>query len=159
MNDKRPVYLRVAVAIPVKGTFFYAAPEALAPMVRVGCRVLVPFSNRKVTGYVLEKVPDFPDRNLKEIIDVLDVDPLFLEQMVPFFEWIADYYIHPVGMVIRSALPEEHFKTAHLTKKGLGVLHSRLFHSEDTELLSWIKKNRGKRLPWPLKRTSTWAAT
>ena len=55
-------------------------------------------------------------------------------------------------MVIRSALPEEYFKTARLTKKGLAVLHGRLFQSEETELLSRIKANRDKRLPWPLKK-------
>ena len=152
MNDQTPSCLRVAVSVPVRGTFFYATPEDLAPMVRVGCRVLVPFSNRKVTGYVLEEIFDVPERDLREIVDILDIEPLFLEQMVPFFEWIADYYIHPVGMVIRSALPEENFKTARLTKKGLEVLHGRLFHSEETELLSWIKDNRDKRLPWPLKK-------
>jgi len=54
------------------------------PMVRVGCRVLVPFSNRKVTGYVLEEISDVPERDLREIVDILDIEPLFLEQMVPF---------------------------------------------------------------------------
>jgi len=85
MNDQTPSCLRVAVSVPVRGTFFYATPEDLAPMVRVGCRVLVPFSNRKVTGYVLEEIFDVPERDLREIVDILDIEPLFLEQMVPFF--------------------------------------------------------------------------
>ena len=85
MNVQTPSYLRVAVSVPVRGTFFYATPEDLAPMVRVGCRLLVPFGNRKVTGYVLEEIPDVPDRDLRELIDILDLEPLFLQQMVPFF--------------------------------------------------------------------------
>ncbi|MBC8421171.1 MAG: primosomal protein N' [Pseudomonadota bacterium] len=154
MTSQKPKHLRVAISAPVKGTFFYAVPKGLAPTVWVGCRVLVPFNNRKVTAYVLEEIPgpDLSDQNLKEIVDILDAEPLFLRQTVPFFEWIADYYIHPIGMVIRSALPEAYFRTAHLTKKGLAVLDSRLFASEESELLSWIKDHPDKRLPWPLKK-------
>ena len=144
--------LRVAISIPVKGTFLYAVPNDFAPMIRVGSRVLVPFSHRKVNGYVLEEIPRLPDRDIKEIVDILDAEPLFLLQMVPFFEWLADYYLHPVGMVIRSALPEVHFRTARLTTKGSAVLNRRLFHSEDSEILSWIKNHPDKRLPWPLKK-------
>jgi primosomal protein N' (replication factor Y) len=43
---------------------------------------------------------------MKRILDVLDDMPLFPESMVAFFRWIADYYIHPIGEVIRTALPQ-----------------------------------------------------
>jgi primosomal protein N' (replication factor Y) (superfamily II helicase) len=143
--------LRVALSVPVKGTFHYAVPESLALAARVGCRVLVPFNRRKVTGYVLETPSHAADRELKEIIDILDTEPVFLQKMVPFFEWIADYYIHPVGMVIRSALPEAHFKTASLTEKGAAELTRSLFSSETFEILSWIRDHPEARLAWPLK--------
>ncbi|MBW1782259.1 MAG: primosomal protein N' [Deltaproteobacteria bacterium] len=147
-----PVFcLRVALSLPVRGTFLYAVPEDMGSAVRVGCRIIVPFNRRTVTGYVLEILPRLPDQELKEAIDILDEEPIFLQKMVPFFEWIADYYIHPVGMVIRSALPETHFKTASLTKKGADVLNRRLFPSEVSEMLSWIGDHPDRRLPWPLK--------
>ncbi|MBW2049007.1 MAG: primosomal protein N' [Deltaproteobacteria bacterium] len=155
MDIRSPSCIRVAVSLPVRGTFFYRVPGDLGSMVRVGSRVTVPFGSRKVTGYVLERVPRVPDRDLREIIDLLDIEPLFQEQMVPFFEWLAEYYIHPLGMVIRAALPEERFKTARLTKKGLDLLHGRLFTSEETAILSWLKDNQGKKLPWPFKKLYT----
>jgi len=144
-------YLRAALSVPVKGTFDYGVPEDLASAARVGCRVLVPFNRRKITGYVLETRFESPGRELKEIIDILDIEPVFLQKMVPFFEWLADYYIHPIGMVIRSALPETHFKTANLTEKGAAELTGSLFPVETAEILSWIRDHPEARLPWPLK--------
>ncbi len=138
------------------GTFSYAVPEHLAPNARVGCRVLIPFNNRKVTGYILEKTCQCHNRDLKEILDILDPEPLFPEQLVPFFEWMADYYIHPVGKIIQSALPgglnANPFKTAFLTEKGAGILDGLPPGSEEQEILSWIKKHPDKRLEWPLTK-------
>lgn len=144
--------LRVALSVPVKQTFVYAVPKDAGPASWVGCRALVPFNRRKVTGYVLEALTQRPDREVKEVIDILDMEPVFLRKMVPFFEWIADYYIHPIGMVIRAALPEAHFKSAGLTKKGVAVLNRALFRSEESAMLSWIRDHPDSRLPWPLKK-------
>jgi primosomal protein N' (replication factor Y) len=44
-------------------------------------------------------------KGIKNIAKVLDDIPLFPESMIPFFRWLADYYIHPLGEVIKEALP------------------------------------------------------
>ncbi|MGM0425850.1 MAG: replication restart helicase PriA [Thermodesulfobacteriota bacterium] len=144
--------LRVAVAVPVKGTFTYTAPDRLAGLVQPGCRVVVPFKRRTVTGYVLEKTFQPPKRPLKGIIDILDTDPIFLPHMIPFLEWISTYYLCPIGMVIKAVVPETRYKTATITEKGANVLKSRLFSTQETEILSWVQANPEKRLPWPLKK-------
>jgi len=144
--------LRVALSVPVSQTFVYAAPGAPGPAARVGCRVQVPFNRRRVTGYVLETLTQPPDRELKEVIDVLDMEPVFHNKMVSFFEWIAGYYLHPIGTVIRAALPEAHFKSAGLTKKGVTMLNRGLFQSGESAMLSWIRDHPDSRLPWPLKK-------
>ena len=144
--------LKIAVSAPVKESFFYSVPESLKPLVHIGSRVLVPFNRRRVTGYVVGKVFEMPDCNLKDIEDLLDPAPLFHPQMVPFFEWIADYYRHPLGMVIHSSLPGEPYKGAVLTEKGKAFLDGRLFDSEDARILSWIGKNPEKKLSWPMKK-------
>ncbi len=99
----------VAVAAPVFGTLTYASPAgtSVAPL-RTGIRVLVPLQNRLVTGYLLGSSaadPSHLSSPLKAIIEQLDPDPLFPEQLIPFFQWIADYYHYPLGEVIRTALP------------------------------------------------------
>jgi primosomal protein N' (replication factor Y) len=151
-----PTCFRIAVTLPVKKTFYYAAPKALDPVVEIGCRVTVPFKGRKVTGYILEKslLNGHPD--LKEISEVLDDEPLFYPQTVPFFEWVADYYVHPIGKVIQAVLPgglnKKIFKTASLTETGLEALLRLPSHYEEVKILTWIKDNPDKRLPWPFSK-------
>ena len=100
-------FIDVAVALPAPGIFTYEAPEALLPFVETGKRALVPFGGRTVTGYILgwTKKKVEADRPIKLIFDILDPSPLFPESMTPFFKWISDYYMHPPGEVIKSALP------------------------------------------------------
>ena len=98
-------HLEIAIALPVWGTFTYLAPPDLLPSTVPGRRVLVPFGPRRVTGYVLGPAMASPATELKTILDVLDTESLFTEDMIPFFRWIADYYIYPLGEVIRGALP------------------------------------------------------
>ena len=154
-TDENRSCVKIAVTVPVWGTFVYAIPESLSPKAQVGCRALVPFKNRKITGYILEKVPWEKNQNLKEIVNILDPEPLFHRQQIPFFKWMADYYMHPIGQLIQSALPGglnmDPFKTALLTEKGLSALNSLPSFSEEKRLLSWIKDHPGKRLSGPLK--------
>ena len=145
-------YVNIAVSAPLRETFSYAVPKCLRSLVHIGSRVLVPFNRRRITGYVVEEIFETPHLTLKEIEDILEPEPLFHPRMVPFFKWIADYYRHPMGMVIHSALPGEPFKSATLTEKGKAFLHGgRLFDSEEIRILHWIGNNPGKKLRWPMK--------
>jgi primosomal protein N' (replication factor Y) len=152
--DETRSCLRIAVAIPVRGTFLYTVPQDMERHVQVGCRALVHFKNRNVTGYILESVPQKNPRHLKEIRTILDTEPLFHAKMVSFFEWMADYYLHPIGLVIQSALPGglnlHSFKTAVLTEKGRQALEELPDPSEERRCLLWVKNHSGKRLPKPV---------
>ena len=97
--------VRVAVALPVHETFCYSVPAALAPQACPGKRVLVPFGRRTVTGYLLGPDPATAAMEIRHILDILDDTPLFPAELIPFFEWIAAYYMHPLGLVIDTALP------------------------------------------------------
>ena len=98
--------MAVAVALPVHDSYNYSIPEPLAAQATVGKRVLVPFGGRSVTGYLLGPPRgDSSPSEVLSILDVLDESPLFPQSMLPFFEWIANYYMHPLGQVISTALP------------------------------------------------------
>jgi primosomal protein N' (replication factor Y) len=109
VTDKKEVYAEVAIALPLEKTFHYAIPAHLKPLCEIGKRVLVPFGKRQVTGYILEQSrrlpPDTRGKDIKEIIDCLDAQPLFDKGMLQFFRWVADYYLAPLGEVIKTALP------------------------------------------------------
>ncbi|MGD8960962.1 MAG: primosomal protein N' [Desulfobacterales bacterium] len=97
--------LEVAVALPVHHTFTYSVPSFLRPFIAVGKRVLVPFGQRRVTGYIMGVAAETETAEIKHILDVLDQESLFPSSMIPFYKWIADYYKHPIGDVIKNALP------------------------------------------------------
>ncbi len=74
--------------------------------VAVGMRVLVPFRGRQSTGFVLGPATHPPPKaRIKPVSAVLDTTPLFPSALSDFLHWVADYYIHPIGEVIHTALP------------------------------------------------------
>lgn len=101
-----PTVAEVAVPLPLPGPFHYLVPPPLRADIAVGCAVHVPFGNRRMTGYVLalhETAPD--ERELKPIASLGDDGPLFSASLVPLYRWIARYYAHPLGEVVRTAVP------------------------------------------------------
>ena len=96
--------IEVAIPLPLDTTFSYRVPEELRSAVAPGVRVFVPFGRRKVTGYVLGAAHP-PAGNLKDILEVLDEQPVFTPKELAFYRWIASYYLHPLGEVIKTALP------------------------------------------------------
>ncbi|MBN1625152.1 MAG: primosomal protein N' [Deltaproteobacteria bacterium] len=153
MSEKPDRILRIAVTLPVKEAYSYSVPDSLLERAEIGCRVLAPFRNRKVTGYIIgiEEQDKEGVKGIRDIIDVLDDTPLFNVKMVPFFQWMADYYLFPIGLLIRSALPgginATSRKTARLSEEGLKAISLSRIPPEEKELLLWIKNNPGRRLP------------
>jgi len=97
--------LEVAVAAPIHQTLTYLPPPDEEPPTP-GCRVLVPLGGRQVTGYVLGAAsPPEPGLKIKPCTEIIDRLPLFPPEMLGFFRWIAEYYQHPLGEVIKTALP------------------------------------------------------
>ena len=73
--------------------------------IATGKRVFVPFGGRKLTAYILAVFDRSNISGLKKIIDILDDDPLWTDNELEFFRWIASYYLHPLGEVLKTALP------------------------------------------------------
>jgi len=150
------ISVRVAVTLPVEGTYFYLVPSGLESKAQVGCRVEVPFGKRKVTGYILDRPASVEDRDLKEFTQVLDPEPLFHPSLVPFFQWMSEYYLYPLGRLIQSALPGglniRSYKAARLTAKGEDALRLLPGRSEERKLLTWVRDHPGQKAPSPLDR-------
>ncbi|MEA3358902.1 MAG: primosomal protein N' [Thermodesulfobacteriota bacterium] len=149
------IYMEVAIPLPVKGTFTYTVSGNLIEKIAVGKRVLIPFSKRKLTGYVLRIIPAENRKGLKNIIDISDEYPLFHPDIVEFFEWLADYYHYPIGLIIKIALPSglntKVTNSPDMTSKGyldsVGPL-KKIFVSAKTnagfDLINLSKKNAPK---------------
>lgn len=96
------------VTLPIAfDSFTYLVPSELENKVRRGSRVVVPLGKNKIyTGVVLTLHSNTPQGvELKSIIEVLDEQPAVNELQLRFWQWMASYYICPLGDVMKAALP------------------------------------------------------
>jgi len=101
-------YAKVVIDLPVKSVdrvFHYRVPEYLRPKAQIGMRVQVPFGRRKVTGYLVGFTGEPEVREVKEIIALLDEQPLFGGNMLALAEWMAAYYLCTLAEVLQCILP------------------------------------------------------
>jgi len=97
-----PAFCDVAVPVPLDRLFTYAVGE-VPPA--VGARVLVPFRNEKLAGVALRLHDEPPPVEAKPLLSVLDAEPVLSSQLLELGQWIAQYYLAPIGEVLRSMLP------------------------------------------------------
>jgi len=123
-----PLFCDVAVAVPLDMVFTYAIPLGMEPV--VGGRVLVPFRQQRLSGIVVElhdRPPQNQDVKIKKVIEALDLTPVLDEELLKLGKWIADYYLAPLGEVLRTMLPlSAEFKrsvTYRITDEGRMALH------------------------------------
>ena len=96
----------VAVPLAVRGTFTYTIPDHLRDDVRLGSRVEVPLGTKRTTGFVVSLRDEAATAKLKPIHAVLDDDePALLPEIIDLCRWAAEYYIAPLGEMLRVALP------------------------------------------------------
>lgn len=97
---KGPSLVEVALPLPVRRLFTYRLAGPIPP---AGTRVRVPFRNRTLTGWVLG--PGSEVRGVRDVIAVLDSRPSVGAELLDLARWMAEYYVAPVGIVLRAMLP------------------------------------------------------
>jgi primosomal protein N' (replication factor Y) (superfamily II helicase) len=99
-----PSFCEVALPVPLDRTFTYAVPDFEQPA--RGARVIAPFRNEKLIGVVTAiGVAEPTEFEAKRLEAVLDDEPLLGENLLELAEWIAGYYLAPLGEVLRTMLP------------------------------------------------------
>ena len=111
MPDQDPsptdLILRVALDTPLRRLFDYRAPASLAGTVLPGMRADVPFGKRRVIGTIIEVTDhsEVPSEKLRAAHAILDTEPALDAAILGLLRFAADYYHHPLGEVVASALP------------------------------------------------------
>jgi len=99
-----PSYCEVALPVPIDRPFTYAVPEGMAAL--RGARVIAPFGNEKLIGVVTSVHSKTPtDFKVRPVEAVLDDEPLLSDSLLELAEWMAQYYLAPLGEVLRGMLP------------------------------------------------------
>ena len=98
-------YADVILPVPLDGCFTYAVPDGME--VQTGCRVLVPFGRSKsYVGIILRLHEQKPQGyEVKSVMLLMDAEPIVLPQQLSLWQWMSDYYMSPIGEVMKAALP------------------------------------------------------
>ncbi len=94
-------YIEVALPVPVFGTFIYSVPEDLKSDIKIGVPVFVSFGRRNLTGYVTGFSKLAP-KGVKPIKEIVSPEPLFTACLLKVLSWLSNYYITPIGLIIRT---------------------------------------------------------
>ncbi len=110
-NGAVPQYAQVAVPVHLNKTFTYRLPAAMQRAARVGSRVMIQFGAKPTTGYIvalsarLRAGTSLIESEIKDVQELLDVEPPLTPEILEITRWVSDYYATPWGEVMRAALP------------------------------------------------------
>lgn len=101
-------FIDVVVPLPIRTTFTYLVSQKEYDFLDLGFRVMVPFGKSKyITGIVISKHKKIPSKyQAKEIEYIIDKEQIVTSNQLTFFKWISDYYMCPLGLVIKVAMPK-----------------------------------------------------
>lgn len=97
--------IAVALPLPFQAPFSYGLPDGKT--VERGARVLVPFGKRRVVGVALGPAAAQTDAEIKDVLEVIDEEPLVTPPLLDLAAWVADYYLTPPGECYRLIFPPE----------------------------------------------------
>ena len=97
--------VEVALPLPLHRTFTYSVEEEPGNPLLPGSRVVVPLRRGKAIGICLGPSDGEGVKSPRRVIDVPDPAPALGESMLALCRWIADYYVVPIGLVVRCVLP------------------------------------------------------
>ena len=135
--------------LPLQQLYAYRLPEICRADAAVGKRALVPFGKRRLTGYIVTGSHKVDPRATKEILALLDETPIFTAEQLELFQWVAGYYMAPLGEVIATALPTglelRDALTLCITTEGRSALATGRLEEPEKKILAALGK-RGCRL-------------
>ena len=143
----------VILPLPLYQNFSYLSKNFIIP----GIRVLVPFKNNRLIG-IVRYCQEVNEKELsskieyKYIEEILDNSPLVPHNLFSFLEWVSWYYLTPLGLVYKIALPPGVFvlpqRRIYLTEKGKEAIKKGYL----PEKFAIIKK-KGYSLKYFMKKT------
>jgi len=140
------LYAEVILSLPVSQSFIYTIPESLRIKTQVGSRVLVPLGQRMMTGFVvkLRKKRLSSEIKLKEIVEVLDEEPVFSSAFLSFTRKLSDYYYSSWGDVLQASLPPSFILKSQarvsLTDQGEEAVRKGGVTKEEMEVLNLLRE-------------------
>ena len=100
------VYVQIIIPLALPINYTYSVPKAFDQSIKVGQRVEVQLRNKKYAGIIKSISTAKPEKfDPKDIINILDEEPLVYEKQLQLWQWIAQYYMCSEGDVMQAAVP------------------------------------------------------
>ena len=99
-------WIEVILPLALPTTYTYSVPQSLLRKIKIGCRVEVIFGKNKKYSGIIKSVSDTaPSFETKDILNVIDDEPVIYPQQLQLWKWLSDYYMCSEGEVMAAALP------------------------------------------------------
>ena len=104
----------IILPLAIADVYTYNIPDVLLPIANrqspiTGCRVLVPLGKKSVIGIIYRRHEGelSPNIRVRDVIQVIDEQPIVTPKQLQLWEWLAQYYMCTLGEVMAAALPSE----------------------------------------------------
>ncbi len=101
------MFAQIVFPISIRKTFTYSIPDNLKEKIKPGQRALVPFGRENKSGFVVKLSPASDVKKAKEILDLIDEEPVITKDILELTRWVSDYYYASWGECLKAALPAE----------------------------------------------------
>ncbi|MHB9156019.1 MAG: replication restart helicase PriA, partial [Endomicrobiales bacterium] len=102
MTEQAVLYAEVVLPLPLDKSFHYAIPRELAGRLRPGMRVEVPFGKKNLTGYVTRLADEPGVAEVKNIVSLLDPEPVISEELFALARWLKENYFCSLGEALAT---------------------------------------------------------
>jgi len=110
-SSPKPEFVEAVLPVPIRRSFTYRVPADLAEKISTGTRLKLPFGRRELVGYAVGLHTQLPagveidESKIKDVIEVLDPEPLITPEILKLTQWAADYYSSFWGEMLKASLP------------------------------------------------------
>ncbi len=109
-EPKVTMWAEVIMPLALPTTYTYSIPQQFQAKLKPGCRVEVVLGkNKRYAGIAKSITTNAPAYTTKDILNILDDEPMLYPQQLKLWNWISQYYMCSEGEVMAAALPA-HFK-------------------------------------------------
>ena len=140
------LYAEIVLSLPVNRIFSYIVPEIYAENIDIGTRVLVPFGQRLLTGFVvrLKKRNLTKGFKLREIKELLDEKPVFTPEFISFVRDLSREYYSSWGELLQASLPPSFILKSKarifISEKGVNAVKGERISREEKRILSFLQE-------------------
>lgn len=106
-----PEFVEAVLPVPLRRAFTYRIPDEMRGVIKIGARLNLPFGRRNLIGYAVGLHAELPqdveidESKIKNVIDLMDEQPLITPEILKLTKWTAEYYASFWGEMLKAALP------------------------------------------------------